>query len=360
MNTKVSVIIPIYNVEPYLRQCLDSVVNQSYKNLEIILIDDGSLDNCGAICDEYAAADERIVVVHKKNEGVSAARNMGIDMSHGNWLAFVDPDDWLELDYFERMIAEIQERHVDVFCSGGAFLEYRRQRQVRHRVRKNFCYFGEDYVKEREALLAKVLISKISDTVLENGMLFDMPWNNLYSTDFMKKHSLYFQLKMHPLEDTLLNYKIFDQAISVGGCRIIGYHYRQSNPLSVLKRFQADAFQQLCVFLRELAVYRAVSIQGQSEQVDDALAARSMNEFIRCMRNQFFHKDAALTRRQRVDALKAAKREPCFRRTYHRWSMRYFTKGSFLIKCALLMPGTWLIEVSNWLLQTVRRLKQKT
>ena len=87
---KISVIIPVYKVEPYLRQCLDSVVGQTYKNLEFIIVDDGSPDGCGAICDEYAQKDERVQVIHKENAGVRAARNDGIERATGDWISFID------------------------------------------------------------------------------------------------------------------------------------------------------------------------------------------------------------------------------------------------------------------------------
>ena len=359
MDTKISVIIPVYRAEAYLRQCLDSVVDQTYKNLEIILIDDGSPDSCGAICDEYAARDERIVVVHKENEGVSIARNIGIDMSHGEWIAFADPDDWLEPDLYEKAIEAIDGRSVDVFCTGGAFFEYQKHSQIRARIKKDFCYCGKDYASEREPLQAKVFIWKIDDDVLESGMLFDMPWNTLYRSGFMKKRGMYFLPHLHPLEDTLLNYKIFDQAVSVAGSRMIGYHYRQTNALSATKHFQADAFRQLCVFLEELDAYRRGSIQGASQRIDDAIAARALGEFIRCMRNQFFHRDAGMTRKQCAEALRAAKHDPRFRWTYRRWSCRYLTKGAFLVKCALLLPGVWQLRACNGLLAAVREWKQK-
>ena len=114
MGSKISVIIPVYNVEPYLRQCLDSVVNQTYKNLEIIIIDDGSPDNCGAICDEYAAKDKRIQVIHKENCGLSAARNDGLARATGEWIAFVDSDDWCELDLYEKAIACAEKTDPDI------------------------------------------------------------------------------------------------------------------------------------------------------------------------------------------------------------------------------------------------------
>ena len=93
---KISIIIPIYNVEQYLPQCLDSIINQTYKNLEIILINDGSTDNSGKICDNYAKVDNRIHVFHKKNEGVSSARNLGLEKCTGDFIGFVDPDDFIE------------------------------------------------------------------------------------------------------------------------------------------------------------------------------------------------------------------------------------------------------------------------
>lgn len=104
MNTLVSVIIPIYNVEPYLRRCLDSIIDQTYSNLEIILVDDGSPDGCPQICDEYAGMDNRIVVIHKENGGLSDARNAGLDICKGDYITFVDSDDWVNEKYIEVML----------------------------------------------------------------------------------------------------------------------------------------------------------------------------------------------------------------------------------------------------------------
>ena len=104
MNPNLSVIVPVYKVEPYIRQCLDSLVNQTYQDMEIIVIDDGSPDNCGAICDEYAAKYPQMRVIHKRNAGLSAARNQGIEMARGKWIAFVDSDDWCETDYYEKLL----------------------------------------------------------------------------------------------------------------------------------------------------------------------------------------------------------------------------------------------------------------
>ena len=109
-NPLVSVIVPVYNVAPYLEQCLDSIVNQRYRNLEIILVDDGSTDESGAICDRYAEQDGRIQVVHKENGGQSSARNVALDMMTGEWVLFVDSDDWIELNTLELLFEQKDER----------------------------------------------------------------------------------------------------------------------------------------------------------------------------------------------------------------------------------------------------------
>ena len=114
----ISIIIPVYNVEKYLRECIDSVVNQTYSNLEIILIDDGSPDNCGAICDEYAQADHRIKVIHQQNGGLSAARNAGLDQAAGEFICLVDSDDFIAADMIEIMAARLIRDNADLVICG--------------------------------------------------------------------------------------------------------------------------------------------------------------------------------------------------------------------------------------------------
>ena len=120
-DKKLSVIVPVYNVERYIRKCLDSLVNQTYKNLEIILVDDGSPDNSGAICEEYASRDSRVRVVHKENGGVSSARNVALDIATGDYICFVDPDDWIALNAYEELLAKFEEPGVDAVFFGFCY-----------------------------------------------------------------------------------------------------------------------------------------------------------------------------------------------------------------------------------------------
>lgn len=117
-NDMITVIIPVYKVEEYLCECIDSIIAQTYTNLEIILVDDGSPDNCGKICDEYAEKDPRIKVIHQENGGLSAARNAGLDIATGDYIGFVDSDDYIELNFFKELYKSIQEYNSELAVCG--------------------------------------------------------------------------------------------------------------------------------------------------------------------------------------------------------------------------------------------------
>ena len=118
MKFKITVIVPIYNAGQYLEKCIDSIINQTYTNLEIILVNDGSTDNSGAICDEYAKKDSRIKVIHKENGGLSSARNAGLDIASGEYVSFVDSDDWIEKDMLEVLYNACTSNDAELSCGG--------------------------------------------------------------------------------------------------------------------------------------------------------------------------------------------------------------------------------------------------
>lgn len=114
IEPKITIIIPVYKVEPYIRKCVESIIGQTYRQIEVILVDDGSPDNCGAICDEYARADSRIIVIHTENEGVYIARNKALDVATGDYLMFVDSDDWVEPEFCETALRLALENNVQM------------------------------------------------------------------------------------------------------------------------------------------------------------------------------------------------------------------------------------------------------
>ena len=166
MEPTVSVIIPVFQVEKYLEKCLDSVVNQTYTNLEIILVDDGSPDNCPAICDAWKSWDPRIVVIHQKNGGLSVARNEGMKLATGEFIGFVDSDDWIERNMVERLLSALLETDADI-----ATCCFQQEREG-----------SKDNKEYRKSLERKLLSSDeaLKQLFLGKRFIQNVVWNKLY------------------------------------------------------------------------------------------------------------------------------------------------------------------------------------
>lgn len=129
IQPKISIIVPVYKVEPYLGTCLESVLSQTYQNLEIILVDDGSPDQCGTICDQYALKDNRIRVIHQENQGLSGARNTGIDLVTGEYITFIDSDDFIDICMIELMVEQLDDM-TDIVACGTVYCDESRTKIV--------------------------------------------------------------------------------------------------------------------------------------------------------------------------------------------------------------------------------------
>ena len=164
----VSVIVPVYNVEPYLRRCIDSLINQTLQDIEIILVDDGSTDGSGQICNEYAAKDARIRVVHQENAGLSEARNTGIDCARANYLMFVDSDDWVEPEFCELPLTIGKEQQADL-----VMFQFRRIQNGKEKKRR-YYYIDEGIKTQAEAF------------DLIQGAVGMAAWNKLYHRDLYR------------------------------------------------------------------------------------------------------------------------------------------------------------------------------
>lgn len=158
-NKLISVIVPVYNVELYLGRCIDSIVNQSYKNLEIILIDDGSTDDSGSICDTYEEKDYRVKVVHKSNGGLSDARNTGVGIATGQYLCFVDSDDYIDHEMFEKMLSHMTDEVDFVSCGTVDEYENRYRRNTRENISDVWVEIAGDSLKEEFILDRNIKIS---------------------------------------------------------------------------------------------------------------------------------------------------------------------------------------------------------
>ena len=211
----VSIIVPVYKVEKYLDRCVDSLVSQTYENIEIILVDDGSPDNSGKICDEWANKDERIKVIHKKNSGVSATRNIGISESTGKYLIFVDSDDWLEQNAIELLYNKIVTENVDM-VSGSYFIN---TDETEKTIATNSLY----KMNKKFLLNTKEFEEKILKSFL-NGKIPGYLWLFIIKKDLINSDKP-FKENISLAEDLVFLIDIFTRAQSMYFYDISHYHY---------------------------------------------------------------------------------------------------------------------------------------
>ena len=208
MNDLISIIVPIYNVEKYLNKCVESIINQTYKNLEIILVDDGSPDNCPAICDEWAKKDNRIKVIHKENGGLSDARNAGLAVATGEYIAFIDSDDYIELDFYNKLYKVIKDTNCDIsMCNLRMVYE-----------NNNVFVDNYDTFEITEYSTTEAMSALIDDEIRQ------VVWNKLYKADIIK--NILFDIgKYH--EDEFWSYKAIGAADKIAAIDYTGYYYLQ-------------------------------------------------------------------------------------------------------------------------------------
>ena len=204
----ITVIIPVYKVEEYLEKCVKSICNQTYENLEIILVDDGSPDNCGKMCDKYAEADKRIKVIHKENSGLSDARNAGLKIATGKYIAFIDSDDYVSNDYIQYMYQMIKKENTKIAICGV---------QV---VWKNKDF--EKYENENIQNFEKLTSNKALENLLYAEGIEISAYGKLYDKDLWK--DIQFP-KGKVYEDTKIMYKLFEKAETIVFGRKKCYYY---------------------------------------------------------------------------------------------------------------------------------------
>lgn len=223
----ISIIIPVYNVGKYLDQCLSSVSRQTYADFECILIDDGSTDESTGICDQWAEKDQRIRVIHKKNEGVSAARNLGIDVAKGEKILFVDSDDWLDEEYVELMVKHSEE--ADLAVSGIIYEYGNGNKKILQPYDTRLFPLGSEN-------------SSHFTNLCEKGLLYG-PVEKLYLRSIIEKNNIRFPVGCSYGEDLLFNFKYLEHVKTISTINSAHYHYRiTSNTLS--SRFRANKFDE--------------------------------------------------------------------------------------------------------------------
>lgn len=207
----ISIIVPVYNVEKWLERCIQSLVDQTYRTLEIILIDDGSTDSSPIICDRWAEKDRRIIVVHKENGGISSARNLGIDMAHGRYISFVDSDDWVDPKFIEILHQLMVDYPCDLAECGS--------RET----------WGETYSTSYEVTAEVYTKCEAMEAHLKDTRFTCVIWNKLYKREIITAR--FPEGKLH--EDLFWTYQIIDQCTTLVHTAVpLYYHFHRSDSIS--------------------------------------------------------------------------------------------------------------------------------
>lgn len=272
----ISIIVPIYKVEPYLRDCLESIIHQTYRCLEIILVDDGSPDRSGAICEEYAARDGRIIVIHQENQGLAGARNAGLDIASGDYVLFVDSDDWLEENACETALDDALRQNVDMVCFGFNTVSPSGESHTHAAT-----FSGR---QEKKVIMKQLIQHRWLGT--------DNVWNKLYSSTLFDGIRF---IKGRVHEDLGVLYLLIHRCRAIQISSSVLYNYRQrpgsimSNwhhfsshsdrmfhyaaRLSFLRQeYPEDTDVQLALMLREILVFKEIMKKGpHSDDLDKEL-----------------------------------------------------------------------------------------
>lgn len=237
----VSVIIPAYNAEKTLEKCVESVLKQTYQQFEIIIVNDGSKDNTFAVCEELKKRDRRVLVIHQENGGSSAARNVGINKSKGEYLVFIDGDDTINNHYLEKLIEPASKDNVDVVMCGITI-----------------CYQKQNYSVEngfKKQKIAQELkdVPQLIYESCENGMIYS-PCNKLYRKEIISDNKLHFTLNKEPIEDIVFNCEFLRYVRKIAVVPECLYYYNKNDVESNVTRYRKNIW--------ELSLHRSEAIQS--------------------------------------------------------------------------------------------------
>ena len=312
----ISVIVPVYKVEPYLDKCISSIVNQTYKNLEIILVDDGSPDNCPAMCDAWAEKDSRIRVIHKTNGGLSDARNAGMAVATGELMAFVDSDDWIDAHYIEYLYNALRQTNADISACD--------LREV----------YDDSVMTAIAEQMPQVEIStpeEAIEDILHNRRFRAVAWNKLYTRKVMTGES--FETgRLH--EDEFFSYRLYDKAARLAYIDLPLYNYRQ-RPGSIMTSFSVRHLDALDAYLERITLLE--------EKYPRLRPVDKLNFCIACI-NLYGDVSTADTEQQRIAKERI---KSCRRKLHFSWDefWRYSRKG----KKYVVLSSSSIIGIGCWL-----------
>lgn len=326
MDELVSIVVPVYNVEKYLRECVDSILSQTYSNFEIILVDDGSTDNSGKICDDYAK-NLKVKVIHKQNAGLGLARNSGIEIADGKYITFIDSDDYWDKNALKELMDVMKSECADT-CIGG-YTRVNNEGVVLLKEKPELQIFSTNE-EVRELFFPRLMGSAPT----KKDAFRPSVWNAVYSLDIIREHKLKFPSeRVYIAEDIMFDLDYYLYANKVVTVPSPGYCYRVT-PGSLTQKYKADRFEKV-IFL-----YRAVFEKLKEYGYDNECMLRAKRQFFVYLRSSIKQEKVEVSKLSKKDALKNI-REIC---------NSSFTKEcikSYPVKCLGIKQKLFLFFVQN-------------
>lgn len=286
----ISIIVPVYNVEIYLAECIDSLIKQTYPYIEILLLNDGSTDNSGKICEDYMQKDSRVFYYHFENKGLSTTRNRGLEICKGDFVTFVDSDDWLEYSFCEKTLMQILEKKSD--CVSCGFKEVNGKKVTEHGPQKN--------ISINQDLFIEKTLSPQTGVSLACGKL----WNRR----FIQDNRILFDTEVTTLEDVLFHAALAQSPMKVALCGEALYNYR-FNPNSIVRSFNEDYYVEIEKSLWRL---RKILINDKTIKNKSYFDNFAVYFLLKIAVNYCFHPKNRRSYLEKVQLLKSISNNPLF------------------------------------------------
>lgn len=279
-KTNVTIVVPIFNMERYLERCLDSISYQTYMNFEVVMIDDGSVDNSKDICLKYQQEDNRFSYYYQDNRGVSSARNKGIELARGEWICFVDPDDYLRYDFIEQLYSKVEEQSDIIVCCCMA--------EKDGQLFEN-TFFPNDIIFESNKydLFMQLLDNNYqSDTYRYTAV--GVPWGKLYCKKFLNEYNVRFDVELKRMQDNIFNFGAFRYAKKIRYINYMGYYYVVDHVTTYAKKFDEEAY----IYLPKIITHQKRILEDMhlldDGKITSALVKEAVAIYVLAIQKSFF------------------------------------------------------------------------
>lgn len=348
MENKVSIIVPVYHVEKYLYKCIDSIRNQSYYNIEIILVDDGGDDECPRICDDYARLDARIKCIHKENEGQSYARRDGVAMATGDFMMFVDADDWILPETIEHCMAKAIEYNADI-------VSFNYKRYYENHIFDTAVFEENRLWKDEELFYLKRRIIGLLDSEMQQVQNADRTtsmWGKLYRREVIEAGKFISEREIGSMEDGIFNLYALNKCRTYYHLNEFLYCYRKTNDNATTKKYRKDLFEQWNRLYDYLEAY--IDESDHESELQEALRNRIVISILGLGWNVLSAPDGYL---KKMSLLRAYLNHPRWRNAYKQLKLNNLgLKWKFFFGIAKY-KYTWLLLIMLIVTEKMRRVK---